>query len=265
MFGKHSFEKHSILLVATFCCLVCFVGCAGRPAATNAQMFSDAQTAFEDAEKLPVDEQPEAFRHVALIYQSLIDRGVRSGPVYYNQGNAWARADETGRAIAAYHLAQRYMPLNPYIASNLQALGAPERPVPLIEHVLFWQNWFGMKQKAGLASLMLVLTFLSAVTLFFLPHRRVRRLLGILAVLCTISMISTAYDWYRFESREQAVVAVTGAVPRKGNSEQYEQAFSTAPAIGTTTTVKDRRGDWLLLRFASGDEAWLPKEQVVVY
>ena len=54
------------------------------------------------------------------MYQSLLDRGIRSGAILYNQGNAFMKAGHRGQAIAAYLEAKRYLPRNPYLDANLR-------------------------------------------------------------------------------------------------------------------------------------------------
>lgn len=83
--------------------------------------------------------------------------------------------------------------------------------------------------------------------------------------LTVILSASAAYDWYRFDCLRHGVVAVDQVMPRKGNSLQYEPAFTTPLSLGSLGTVTDQRGDWVQLRFAADQEGWLPKEQVVVF
>lgn len=261
------YPKLVICFIAAFCLLL--IGCARIPRQEVYQTFLEAQEAFEQADTLPVAEQKDAFQRVAAMYQGLIDQGIRSGPIYYNMGNAWARSEEPGRAIAAYHLAQRYMPLDPYVASNLQSMlgGADpnEGGAPVIEYLFFWQDWIGYPSKARIALAVAVLTFLLGLSYIFLPHRRLRRLAVIFLVFTIIASASVAYDWYRFDKTEYAVVAADQATPRKGNSQQYEAVFTTPLSIGTTAVVTARRGDWIQLRFSSGQDGWLPQTDVVVF
>lgn len=258
-------NKKIFNIVVTLFFLTCLFGCSKTATKDTAQIFLEAQNSFEEAENLPKTEQKEAFRRVALTYQNLVDKGIKSGPIYYNMGNAWARCDETGQAIAAYQQAKRYMPLNPYIVSNLQVLGSPESSKPIIEHLLFWQDWIGVRQKYVISIVLVVLTFAFGIVVLFLPHRRIKRVLGFFLVLALISLLSTGYDWYRYEYCRYAVVSVSSATPRKGNSEQYELAFTMPPGLGAIAEVLDRRGNWLRLRFAANQDAWLPQDQVVVY
>jgi len=221
------------------------------------RLFVDAQAAFEQAE----------FRRAAALYQQIVDRGGRSGAVYYNLGNALVQAGEPGRAVAAYLAAKRYLPLDPYVEANLRSVVGSEAksPIPMIEHVFFWQNWVGYPQKFRSATFLCVLTVLSATVLLVWPRRRARQLTLLLLVLATVASLSAVYDWYRFEYRRHGVVAVEQAEPRKGNSLHYEPAFTKPLPLGSLGVVIDQRGSWLQLRFDAGQEGWLPKEQVAVF
>ena len=53
-------------------------------------------------------------------YQKLIEAGQPSGVLYYNLGNAWFKAGQYGRAIAAYLQAQRLNPRDPNLRFNLR-------------------------------------------------------------------------------------------------------------------------------------------------
>src|SRR5271169_3657453 len=95
-----------------------------------------------DAAKTQAD-----YRESASLLESLLADGFQNGAVYYNLGNAYFRAGEFGRSIAAYRKAKPYRPRDPYLDANLrQALTvAPgrmlESPTPWWKHVLFWSGW----------------------------------------------------------------------------------------------------------------------------
>ena len=97
---------------------------------------------------------PREYRESAALLESLLVDGFRNGAVYYNLGNAYFRAGEYGRAIAAYRKAKPYRPRDPYLEANLrQALSvAPGRlaepPPPWWSHVLFWSGWLSFPEKA---------------------------------------------------------------------------------------------------------------------
>lgn len=73
--------------------------------------------AFDQANRLYEQGQ---FAQAAAAYQRLIDAGYRATTLYYNLGNAWFKAGQLGRAIAAYRHAEQLAPRDPYVRFNLQ-------------------------------------------------------------------------------------------------------------------------------------------------
>src|SRR5215467_13653305 len=122
-----------------------------------------------DAAKSPAD-----YRESAAVLESLLTDGFRNGAVYYNLGNAYFRAGEYGRAIAAYRKAKPYRPRDPYLEANLrQALSVapgrlPEPPAPWWRHVLFWSGWLSFPEKAQAACAGFVLAAVAACIAFLL-------------------------------------------------------------------------------------------------
>ena len=238
-------------------------GCARQVNYQQAAVLDEAQRAF-DAAKTPTD-----FLKVADRYQQLLDSGIHSWAVFYNQGNAMMKANERGRAIAAYRQAQRLRPNNPYLKANLQyALGPDVPAVPprtIIGHLLFWQNWIGYPSKLHLAVLAGIITFaLGLAALFFHP-----KLLGRIAMVCvvltSILTFSAAYDWYRFDRSEYGAVVADDTIARKGNADSYDPAFTEPLSDGTEFKLLSRRGDWLQVQLSGNKEGWIPSKDAVVY
>jgi tetratricopeptide (TPR) repeat protein len=237
-------------------------GCAPGLDPRLAQNFQAAQTAFDRAAK------PEEFVKVAAMYQEMIDDGAISGAVFYNQGNAWMRAKQPGRAIAAYRQAQRYRPRDPYLEANLQYALGPSASArrPVIEIVLFWQNWLGYAEKFYAAGGAAVLTFCFATIMLFTSRRQLWRRLVLAGAAVTILLIvSAGYDWYRFDCVVHGVITQSDVVARKGNAESYEPALNEKLSEGTEFRVMERRGDWLLIRLPGGQEGWIDQRAAVTY
>ncbi len=238
-------------------------GCTGRVDPALYPRFQAAQAEFERASG------PADFLRAAALYQEILDTGTISGAVLYNQGNAFMRAGQAGRALACYQQARRFRPRDPFLDANLRyardqlSQPAPKRPV--IEYLLFWQNWIGYPAKFRLSLLAGAVTFGLAVGGLFVWRSVMRRLalaalLGALVVSC-----SAAYDWYRFEFLEHGVVVAGEVVVRKGNATSYAPAFTQPLVEGSQFRVVDRRGDWLLIRLADAGEGWLRREDVVLF
>ncbi|MGA2799256.1 MAG: SH3 domain-containing protein [Thermoguttaceae bacterium] len=237
-------------------------GCARNFDPRLAQKFQAAQTAFDRAAK------PEDFVKVAAMYQEMIDDGAVSGAVFYNQGNAWMRAKQPGRAIAAYRQAERYRPRDPYLEANLQfALGqGASAHRPILETILFWQNWLSYPEKFYGTAAAALLTFCCAAVMLFSSRRRLwRRLVLAGAAITALMIISAAYDWYRFDYVVRGVITQADVVARKGNAESYEPALTEKLSEGTEFRLLERRGDWLLIRLPGGQEGWVMDHMAVTY
>jgi tetratricopeptide (TPR) repeat protein len=242
---------------------VLFLGCLRGVDLEISQKFQAAQEAFDRAAG------PDDFRRVAAMYQEILDRGVRSGAVLFNQGNAWMNAGNPGRAVAAYRQAQRYRPTDPFLDANLRyALGeeaAAAARRPLIEHILFWQNWLSYPAKFYLAAVGATVTLTFGVLALFAWPVLFRRLALATLVLSGLLVFSAAYDWYRFDHVRHGVVVADQVIARKGNADTYQPAFTEPMPEGAEFRVLGQRGSWLLIRLPAQQEAWIPSDAAVVY
>jgi len=242
--------------------LLLAAGCGRAPDAVL-QKFQAAQQAFDEAGS------PEDFLRAASLYQEVLDAGFVSGAVLYNQGNAFMRAGQRGRAIACYRQAKRYRPTDSKLDYNLRsALKTPslKRKRAVIDYLLFWQDWISYGGKFRLMVCSGAITFVIGVIALYVGRRRLLAVLGWLGLLATLILsVSAAYDWYRFEVVRHGVVITDGAVARKGNAESYDRAFTQSLSEGTEFEAVEYRGDWLLIRLPGAKEGWVRSEEVVVY
>src|SRR5262245_5764076 len=178
-------------------------------------------------EVFDASKSPQDYRESAALLESLLADGFRNGAVYYNLGNAYFRAGEYGRAIAAYRKAKAYRPRDPYLEANLrQALSLapgrlPEPPAAWWTHVFFWSAWLSYPEKVYSAFAGFLLAALAACAALFLRRSRMywisAALVVIAAVLCLGSGLANA------RSRHGVVTSET--IARKGIGKDYEPAF----------------------------------------
>lgn len=238
------------------------VGCSRAPDVVL-EKFQAAQQAFDGAEST------EDFLRAASLYQEVLDAGFVSGAVLYNQGNAFMRAGQRGRAIACYRQAKRYRPTDSRLDYNLRsALDASslKRKRAVIDYLFFWQDWIGYRGKFQVMMCSGAITFVIGVVALYVGRRRWLAVLGWLGLLITLILsASAAYDGYRFDVVRHGVVIIDDVVARKGNAESYDQAFTQSLSEGTEFVAVEYRGDWLLIRLPGANEGWVKREQVVVY
>ncbi len=238
-------------------------GCGTSPDLPVSSRFQAAEQTFAGAES------PQDFSRAARQYQEIIDDGFESGAVFYNQGNAWMRAGEIGRAVAAYRRAKRYRPRDPYLDANLRSALAGRgstSDTSIADYVVFWQDSLSYPEKFLLTTVLLVLTLATGLGRHW-QRRRVlfRRLFVTAAVLLTLSAVSTARDWHRFERTKHGVVITKETVARKGNSDNYEPAFTEPLTEGTEFTLVESRDEWLHVRLGDSGDGWIAARDAVVY
>jgi tetratricopeptide (TPR) repeat protein len=210
---------------------------------------------------------PQEYGESAALLESLLADGFRNGAVYYNLGNAYFRAGEYGRAIAAYRKAKTYRPRDPYLDANLrQALSVapgrlPEPPSPWWTHVLFWSGWLSFPEKtyAAFAGFLLAAFAASAALIFRRP--RVYWLSAVSGLCAAVLSVDAGLAYADVTWSKHAVV--TGeTIARKGIGKDYEPAFDQPLKDGAEFTVLSENGDWVFGHFEGIGDGWLRREHV---
>lgn len=256
-------RTHALLAPALFTLLN--LGCAPVPDISLSEKFLAAQKTFDQASS------PDEFLRAASLYQEIRRAGLVSGAVLYNQGNAYMRAGERGRAIACYRQAKRYRPRDPFLDANLRyalgggADGSSSTRLALVDYLFFWQGWISYPEKYRLAAAAAVLAFLAGVAALYVRRRLFARVAAAALLLTILLGCSALLDTYRYDWTQHGVVVRGGVVARKGNAESYEPAFTEPLAETTEFQVVERRGRWLLVRIDQSKEGWVQQKDVVVY
>jgi hypothetical protein len=238
-----------------------FVGGCGRAVDRElTQRFQAAQQTFDSAKN------PDDFAKAATLDQEIIDRWGPSGTVFYNQGNSWMQAGQPGRAVAAYRQAQRYSPRIPFLDANVTtALGdAQAARRPILDTILFWQNWLSYAETFYLAAAAAGALFVLGVVMLFTSGRWIRLASWVGAMLLVVFAFSAGYNWFRFDATQHGVVIQPQTIARKGNAASYEPAFNKPLREATEFRLVERRGDWLLVRLPDGNEGWIEERSAVV-
>ena len=248
-------------------------GCSAGDNSEAARRFLQAEQSFSAANT------PEEFVTAAAEYQSILDSGLVSGMVLYNQGNAWMRAGQPGRAIACYRRAERLRPRDAMLAANLRSAcsavagtlsGNSENSVRLVDYLLFWQRWLSYREKLYLTTALLGVSLLSAFLIVWpsgrIPQLMSARWLLMASLVCFAgAAAATARDWYDIDQTVHGVVVEKSVTARKGNSERYEPAYTEPLREGTEFVVLERRTDWLRIQPPEIGESWIPERSAQLY
>jgi len=204
------------------------------------------------------------YSEAATAYETLLQQRYRSAALYYNLGNAYFKSGETGRAIAAYRLAQRLAPRDPDIRANLRfardTVGAAKGR----------QSWQWLLNVLSLEELTLLtaaavwgcitLSVCMQLRRSWAPALRpYRNLAGALAV-CTLAWLGVMAEDRL--GRSAAVVIVEKGVLRYGPFEEA-QTFLTL-RDGAELRVLNRKDSWLQVANGANRVGWVQSKDVLV-
>lgn len=224
---------------------------------------------FDDANaRSAAAKTPDESLAAAALYRGMLDEGVESGAIWFDYGNALMNAGATGRAIAAYRAAVRYLPRDPQVQANLQLAltkaGARPLSPSLVDRLVFWQDWLSWPEKQRLLELAAVAAFLCGV--LALSWRRPFALFAKVLLVLLVPLAASfllALKQVAFERR--GAVAKPEVVARKGSADSFAPAFTQPLREGDEFVVQDREGDWLSIRLGDGLDAWVKASDVETY
>ncbi len=233
----------------------------------NSRLLLLAENSFlsglEMEENRKTSGREELLRSAAL-YQTLIEeRGIINGKIFYNQGNAYLSAGETGRAVLAYRRALRFSPLSKNLKNNLHqaeemitnriAPGSGEK----IKQIIFF---FHFEIPGKVKSLLVVILFTAFWILLIINLFRPGIIKLSLVPLIPALIFGASLLWEAGSEKLHPEVVLTEerTEARKGDAASYAPAFD-APLGGGTTgrRIKDE-GEWWQIRLEGGEECWIP-------
>jgi tetratricopeptide (TPR) repeat protein len=231
------------------------------PAATPIARFDQANRLYEQGK----------FADAAAGYQQLIASGHTTATIYYNLGNAWFKAGQLGRAVAAYRRAQELAPRDPNIRFNLdfarkQVTGS-NTPVPSL-----WQRALDrltVNEWAVLASIAFWLCF--ALLILREGKAAWRRALRNYAIaagsLATLLIALLTAAVYQNTSVREAVIVAQQAVVRYGPLEDSRVHFQLRNGAEVEIVGRKESGPadaWLQVRDGANRIGWLKRDHVVI-
>ncbi len=224
-------------------------------------LATELSSQFDSANKLY---EQGKFAEAAARYEQLIQSGSVSPALCFNLGNAFFKAGEVGRALAAYRQAEHLAPRDPDLRANLQFVRrqvqgptlAPDR----------WQRWLGrltVNEWAVLASaaFWLWLLLLAAAQLRPALKPALRTLVWFVGTATLVLCICFGAV-LSFTSAAAAIVVTRDAVVRNGPLDESPPVFTAHD--GAELSVLDRKNDWLQVNAGQQRTGWLKADQVVL-
>ena len=235
-------------------------------------LLAEANEAYQTASQAKVDDAAEAnsgFALAAQKYQTLVDSGINNSDLYFNLGNAYLQSNSIGRAIANYKRAQKLRPFDRRVHRNLSfamtltnnsnsnvtaAVGIDFRLVGnwlMQVPTTVWLTWLSI----GWIGLCLII-----ISRLCRPRRQLHYLTISAILILSVAgglLIASAAVANPFPT---AVVVGCEAPVYQGDGEEFPQLTNIAMKEGDSVHIIQRRGDWLQIRSASGQQGWTKAE-----
>ena len=221
----------------------------------------DPTPAFDAANKLY---EGGKFTEAAAAYEKLAQTSPGSAAVYFNLGNAFFKSGQIGRAIVAYHQAEKIAPRDPDIRANLQFARNQIQGPTLVPGR--WQRWLGkltLNEWTMLASGVFWLWLLLLAGLQWRPALRpaLRGSIVTLAVAAVLLCACLAAAWSENRPRHAAVVISQDASVHNGPYDESPTAFRLND--GAELRILDEKDNWLQVTADGRRIGWLRRDKVL--
>lgn len=192
-------------------------------------------------------------------YEGVLNHGLESAQLYYNLGNAYFKAGQTGKAVLNYERAKRLAPRDMDLLANLKYVVPQETLV--IENHNFVQRLFAEHTKFysldEMAVILLVIFFLLAVThlvsLYIPGTKKVAwRILLALTVILTVYGIGFVIKL----AQEKNISVVIHRSEAKFEPNEKGTVYFELPE-GQTVEILEQDGSWQKVKRPDGKLGWV--------
>ncbi len=208
------------------------------------------------------------YSEAAACFEGLEAEGHRNGDLLYDQGNAWYRSGELGRAILAWRRAELLIPLDGDLAANLRAsrdrtrddLPLPDARGPLARTLLVPIDRMAAGELLLLGALAWALLFGLATVRLLRPFPGAAGAMAIGAVIAVLGLGGWAFQRWEHTARPVGVVLDEAVTLRSGRDLQSRDLLVLHE--GAEVSVVERGDTWLQVAVPEGPRGWLPAEAV---
>ena len=231
-------------------------GCGGPSTAEVRDLFYAANKAYE----------ADDFGKAAEDYEKIIALGYENGHIYFNLGNAYFRRGETGKAILAYRRAERLIPRDPDLRSNLsyaREMVKDELKPPVkgkwLRRIFFWYDAMSLRENLLAVVLFNFLFWGTMIGRFF--HRgEALRWIGRISLLLLVLLTLTLGARMIEGGHKEGVVTAEKTAVRSGNGTNYTTRFELH--AGAEFLVEGIEDEWVRIRLSNGERGWVPLSEI---
>jgi len=204
-----------------------------------------------------------SYREAIASYESIREKGLEDGALYYNLGNSYFKDGQLGKAILNYERAQRLLPRDSDLKSNYEfALAQVKNNIE--EDKTFFQNlidrYNNFFTKSDMAISLLFIYLLGGIIFllrFYLPSIK-RILASVLLILGVVFIVQIFFFNFKILSQRNLAVILQNT---DAKFEPTLKATTHFPlSEGQKVIILDKEVDYLKVKRPDGKIGWVPAE-----
>lgn len=206
------------------------------------------------------------FDSAIRLYESTINQGYESAPLYFNLGNAYFKKGDLGHAILNYLKAKRLDPSDEDIAHNLefaqrfsriQMEGVQLNPIEAFLSSLV--DSYHLNSLAWISSIFFILLIGVLIARYGIGFNNALVRSGLIIAL-TLVVISSGLTTFKYRQEyltKRGVIIAENSTVYTGPSEQSDVELEGAP--GLIVEILDDSGDYYNVLFENKRRGWVKK------
>ena len=236
------------------------------PISIYAKNYNAVELFKEGNEKYKKGKYTDAIK----FYESILNKNIKNGYLYYNLGNAYFKANNLGRSVLNYERAKIYLWSDPDLAFNIKFVNSrivdkmQEQYNPFTKIVLYFYNLFKINSLFLLSYLLFLILICSLISKWFyknysfqIINRKVFNYAGIIFLFFAFILIIKVS---RVRSIEYAVILTPEIQVKSGPSEDYTDIFILHE--GTKIKIRKETSPWILISLPNGFSGWIKRSNL---
>lgn len=234
---------------------------------TNVKSFvqTEAEAAIQSGNSFY---QKENYEAAAQEYESVLELGYESAPLYYNLGNTYFRLNELGKAILNYEKALKLEPGDEDVIYNLRI--AEARTIDKIQAVpkIFISEWWDVLLTSfsvsgwGVIFIIFYIILLGLIAFYFLTRsgsmQRFAFYFGVVNLSVVVIVLILFVSSYNRETSSSYGVLIEDTITTKQSpNQQSSDAFVIHE--GVKFEIEETLNNWAKIKLEDGKVGWLPE------
>ena len=199
-------------------------------------------------------------------YESILNKNIKNGWIYYNLGNAYFKNNVLGKAIINYERSKIYLPNEKDIDYNLkfansQKLDKIETEVynPFTKIILYIYNLFDLNTLFWISYLIFIILIISIIIKWYFKNPEIQvinnRIFNYLKYFFLIFIIILVIKVYDVKTSNYAIIMDKEVKIKSGPSDDYTDIFTLHE--GTKVKIQKLSDKWLLVNLPNGYNGWI--------